>query len=400
MDKKSLMYSKTLAIVVIILFVCVSFNPCVTADDFEKDNRSKDVYEYNKETLDLSHVGQFPEDFKVSALAIPWNNPPYTPYDPIPPDGAENFSGGGNTLYVGGSGEGNYTKIQDAIDNASDGDTVFVYDDSSPYYEYIIINKSIDFFGENMDTTILNGFYHTVVVNISADRVRMSGFNIISDRYSVSVGLEIKSNDNTIINNYISDCWFGMLISGSNNIISNNIINSVVLYGIGLGLSSNNLIKNNNISKPSIGIALYECDNNKIENNKISYNGIGLLLNESNSNIISTSNMIENNDEGIILSYSENNIIESNIIKNCERGINLRLSKNNIIQKNNFLRNKRHAYFENCRNKWRNNFWNRPRLLPKAILGAIRIDQPWPFQDIVIHWINFDLRPSLKRYDI
>ena len=32
----------------------------------------------------------------------------------------------GNTLYVGGSGPGNYSSIQDAIDNASDGDTVYV----------------------------------------------------------------------------------------------------------------------------------------------------------------------------------------------------------------------------------------------------------------------------------
>jgi len=38
----------------------------------------------------------------------------------------------GNTLYVGGSGEGNYSSIQDAIDDASDGDTVFVYNGS--YY--------------------------------------------------------------------------------------------------------------------------------------------------------------------------------------------------------------------------------------------------------------------------
>lgn len=29
----------------------------------------------------------------------------------------------GNTLYVGGFGPGNYTRIQDAIDNSSDGDT-------------------------------------------------------------------------------------------------------------------------------------------------------------------------------------------------------------------------------------------------------------------------------------
>jgi hypothetical protein len=45
-------------------------------------------------------------------------------------------------LYVGGTGEGNYSRIQDAIDDAVDGDTVFVYDDSSPYYEHIRINKS------------------------------------------------------------------------------------------------------------------------------------------------------------------------------------------------------------------------------------------------------------------
>jgi hypothetical protein len=36
-------------------------------------------------------------------------------------------SGRGDILYVGGSGEGNYSTIQDAVDNASDGDTVFVY---------------------------------------------------------------------------------------------------------------------------------------------------------------------------------------------------------------------------------------------------------------------------------
>ncbi|MCD6481001.1 MAG: hypothetical protein J7L31_01850, partial [Thermoplasmata archaeon] len=62
---------------------------------------------------------------------------------------------GGNILYVGGSGPENYSKIQNAIDNASDGDTVFVYDDSSPYYENIVINKSINLVGENKDTTVI-----------------------------------------------------------------------------------------------------------------------------------------------------------------------------------------------------------------------------------------------------
>ena len=55
-----------------------------------------------------------------------------------------NIMSKGDTFYVGGSGPGNYSKIQDAIDNTSDGDTVFVYDDSSPYYESLQINTLIN----------------------------------------------------------------------------------------------------------------------------------------------------------------------------------------------------------------------------------------------------------------
>ena len=58
----------------------------------------------------------------------------------------------GKTLYVGGTEEGNYTKIQDAIDDAVDGDTVFVYDDSSPYIENLIVEKK-RFLGRNGNMT-------------------------------------------------------------------------------------------------------------------------------------------------------------------------------------------------------------------------------------------------------
>ncbi|RLF63839.1 MAG: hypothetical protein DRN31_01550, partial [Thermoplasmata archaeon] len=68
---------------------------------------------------------------------------------------SENNSSG--ILYVGGSGPGNYTSIQSALDNASSGDTVFVYDDSSPYEECIVVDKSITIMGENRDTTAIDG---------------------------------------------------------------------------------------------------------------------------------------------------------------------------------------------------------------------------------------------------
>jgi len=93
------------------------------------------------------------------------------------------FNENGGTLYVGGFGPNNYTKIQDAIDNASNGDTVFVYDDSSPYYENIGIDKSINLLGENRETTVISGNKdEEIVIIIKANHVNISHFTITTSR--------------------------------------------------------------------------------------------------------------------------------------------------------------------------------------------------------------------------
>ena len=51
------------------------------------------------------------------------------------------------TLYVGGDGPGNYSNIQDAIDDASDGYIIYVY--SGTYNENVFIDKQINLVGEN-----------------------------------------------------------------------------------------------------------------------------------------------------------------------------------------------------------------------------------------------------------
>jgi hypothetical protein len=95
----------------------------------------------------------------------------------------------GNTLYVGGSGPNNYTKIQDAIDNASNGDTVFVYDDSSPYHESVHVGVSIALQGENKNTTVIDNS-HTVEhgVIISTDNVIVTGFTFQNGGTGVYIG--------------------------------------------------------------------------------------------------------------------------------------------------------------------------------------------------------------------
>lgn len=107
----------------------------------------------------------------------------------------------GNWSYVGGSGPGNYSRIQDAINNASVGDTVFVF--KGTYFENLIVWKGILLFGQNRDSTIIDGSRSTEnVVTITSENVCIEAFTI---RNSLDYSWGIFSNrDNvTIFDNNI-----------------------------------------------------------------------------------------------------------------------------------------------------------------------------------------------------
>jgi pectin methylesterase-like acyl-CoA thioesterase len=61
-----------------------------------------------------------------------------------------------NIIYVDG-GEADFTTIQDAIDTANEGDTIYV--EKGIYCENIIINKSLILIGEDKEYTIIDGMY-------------------------------------------------------------------------------------------------------------------------------------------------------------------------------------------------------------------------------------------------
>lgn len=232
------------------------------------------------------------------------------------PDIKEQLYNLGNTLYVGGNGPNNYTKIQDAINNANNGDTVFVYDDSSPYYENIVIDKSISLMGENKVTTIIDANWMGSGIIISADWVIISGFTIKNGytNYTISTGISISSHNNTI----------------KNNIISNNFIS------IEISSSINDTFNDNIISNNTIGIHINNSKFNTIINNKIYNNkwpGIELL--NSNSNMIIGNNLSSNTLWGIYLARSHNNLIESNDIS--FDGIALYNCTNNTITSNKII---------------------------------------------------------------
>jgi len=309
----------------------------------------------------------------------------------------------GNTLYVGGSGPNNYTTIQSAIDDAVDGDTVFVYDDSSPYYENVIVDKEIDLIGEDKIHTHINGTDATIsVIN---DFVNIRYFNINS--YSNGI---IISNQNQVT---ITDCIFVVakmciyIDDGANNIsISKNFFGRYTEQAIYLKGTNSNISNNifDNIYPDPYGFLLdpdIEIDNttyNTIYDNQFfgTSNGFrkAIRITRGNYHIIKNNEIDSYNDGIFIRISSQYNVIQLNEINNCNEGIVLvnECNFNEIIQ-NNFMNNvdTAQANYLSIKNKWRGNYWDRPRILPKAITGYLIPPIPW---------MNFDWRPALQPYDI
>lgn len=245
-------------------------------------------------------------------------------------------------LYVGGTGPGNYTLIQDAIDNASDGDTIFVFDEGSPYHELLILNKAIQLIGENKNTTIIDANYTGTPVNITHDNCQILNFTIKNCNmhgwyWEFSAIKIFKSNSVTVKNNIITlganvVKGFGTaalnLHSSSNNIIENNYIfenhssSSKSCSGIVLHEgSSHNLIAHNQITEYDIGIYSVQCNKNIMSDNYIHKNEIGILLENSRNNDILNNMIIYNEDFGInFISSRFNQVLQNNISYNGGTG--------------------------------------------------------------------------------
>jgi len=244
----------------------------------------------------------------------------------------------GNTLYVGGGGPDNYTKIQDAIDNANIGDTVFVY--SGYYTEEIEIYKSINLIGEHKDSTSIAGqdvYDHIDVVKIIADDVVIEGFTI-KHSGKVDCGILIRSNNNQISfcniidnghgilvigqNNNFLHCFFhnndfiALKISGMYNVISNCIFDK---DEIELMITKNTIISDCEIFNAYIGIHFYVSDNNEIINCHIHDVVQGISVREGGFNYVIKDCIIENISllGGINSDYMEDLQLINTTIANC-----------------------------------------------------------------------------------
>ena len=248
----------------------------------------------------------------------------------------------GNILYVGGSGPNNYTKIQDAIDNASEGDTVLVY--NGKYKEDVVVNKSITLMGKNKNKAVIDGEYEPAIT-VTADGVVIYGFMITDGSHA---GIKLQHSDNNKIygNNIIPkyyNIYYGIALcySEGNEIYSNTIIS---YEGIHLNHSNLNIIHNNSISNGEVGIRLQKSNMNSICYNAIfEHNpyyvppyGKGIIIEESNFTNVAH-NIFYTNDGCIFCIDSDENNIVRNIFSNNEWAIFLEDSDKNNMSQNIFL---------------------------------------------------------------
>jgi len=215
----------------------------------------------------------------------------------------------GNVIYVDndntespwdGTIEHPYQYIQDGINAAYDYDTVFVF--NGFYQEDILVNKIIDLVGEDRDSTIIKSGGSEHIVEIVADEVTFTGFTITGST-NLKAGILLKSNQNNIFSNIITDNYDGIKLSTShyNNIYDNEIKDNTP-HDLGMNIDDSNY--------------------NLIFNNNFTNNWDSLDLDESSDNIFYENNFIDTTVTAIFFwSSCKNNIFYHNNFINNYRDI-------------------------------------------------------------------------------
>jgi nitrous oxidase accessory protein len=254
------------------------------------------------------------------------------------------------TLTVDDDGNAEYTKIQDAIDNATEGDTIRVW--AGTYKEHLVVDKSINLVGNGSELVTIDGSESGDVVQITADWVNMSGFTVTEsggtwENQKAGIAIQndrnhIQISENTLLNNY-NGIYFYLCkyITISHNAFINNL--GGIYHGIYPGqsfikhLRGYNMISNNICLNNSVGIYIERSYWLTLENNTCSNNnGAGIYLSGSGSNTLTNNTCNLNNGTGIVLWSSSNCTITKNTCSsNNDNGIYL----NNTCSENTLTNN-------------------------------------------------------------
>ncbi len=223
------------------------------------------------------------------------------------------------------NGTGDYTTIQDALNNSEDNQIIYVK--KGTYSEILNIRKTIKIVGE--ENTEINP-----ISERNKYAIRLGAPNIYIENLTVTNGapglyttaIRISSTNSTIKNCEFLDTPIGILVWTSNNKIENCTFTNCQDEGIAL-----------------LGSKFSKCENNQIKNCVFYNNSDGIELQYSSCNKIIKCEFFENTHSGIdaIAESNDNNLItECKIFNNTVHGIYLSSSSNNTIEGSHIFENK------------------------------------------------------------
>jgi parallel beta-helix repeat protein len=226
----------------------------------------------------------------------------------------------GDMITVDDDQPADHKTIQEAIDAANPGDTIFVYEGTYP--EHVIVNKTVALKGQDQDKVIVTGGGTGKVFHVTADGVSIKYFTIRDAQYGVYAymtdRLEMSYN---IVTNYSTGLYFYKTTDSwvTYNEISYGEYGIEAYYAYDDAFRYNNISYNTKYGAKGYEVQLKNCFNwNRFYKNKVGYwydpdepldtlefdgnifeeNEIGIKVNGS-STIDLTNNILINNDIGI-----------------------------------------------------------------------------------------------------
>ena len=212
-----------------------------------------------------------------------------------------------------------FASIQEAINNASDGDIVEVLPRALPYCENVTVNKTLVVRrwanASASDYLVVDGGNRQgVVFDVVADLVNISGFTVRNGLY----GIRLVGSSCTICNNTVTSNTHGIYIetnSTNDTLAANNLTGNTWNFGINPNGSIDHFIhsidKSNTVDTKHIYYWVNETDASISATDNAGYVAV-----VNSTNIIVKDQNIMQNDQGIFLAYVSNVTVFRNTIKN------------------------------------------------------------------------------------
>ncbi len=225
-------------------------------------------------------------------------------------------------IVVDDEGDGDYTTIQEAIDSATEGQTICIY--SGTYFENIEINKTITLkgideelgIGDDTGKPIIDGKDKHSSIYVTADEVIIIGLNVLNNN---NQGIYLFYSSYCLIkNNDFKSCGINIYGELPQNYNSHEIENNSI---DGKPIRYYKKVNNKIFSMETGQIILTECNNWTIHNVTLC-NAIGIQISYS-TNIKITYNHIYDNNQGIVIFESQDVNISNNNISNNNWGVTL-----------------------------------------------------------------------------